>query len=473
MNLYISTFHHQAAILMERGVDIIVHATGEIINFKVYSALCWCYIKGKHDGTTMRYPISQMTDPPLRTHEKYILDVQTAVRCKKVVNGVKGYSAMLLFPLLDCVWGFPPDYMHGALLGVTRQIWMEWSKKHLSKSDKEKIDKRLLLLKPPHEIHRLPRSIFDCVKWKASEWRSWMLFYSVLCIQGILRNELFHSYLLFVKSMHTLLTCNISEQDLIECDKNLQIFVLESQKYYGESFMTFNVHSLLHFVESVRISGPLWASSTFPFENGIFLFKQNVNAAKGISYQISVNWLKRYSLHSRIDASSKSIICKEYCYNLFNHRLLTNCVQTENGALVIGMIEPKKNLKNLAQTFFNNNEIRIDVFNRCIFRQTVIHSVAYTRPRKTNNTMILLNSGKIVKVQNLLIVNKKCYIHYYDISIRSINGRDESKIKHIFEIVNESNENIVDIRHFQSKVLVMSVEGKDYVAFFPNTLEIQ
>ncbi|XP_067208774.1 uncharacterized protein [Linepithema humile] len=353
MNLYISTFHHQAAILMERGVDIIVHATGEIINFKVYSALwcvdsvarpiaqnriqfngydgcSWCYIKGKHDGTTMRYPISQMTDPPLRTHEKYILDVQTAVRCKKVVNGVKGYSAMLLFPLLDCVWGFPPDYMHGALLGVTRQIWMKWSKKHLSKSDKEKIDKRLLLLKPPHEIHRLPRSIFDCVKWKASEWRSWMLFYSVLCIQGILRNELFHSYLLFVKSMHTLLTCNISEQDLIECDKNLQIFVLESQKYYGESFMTFNVHSLLHFVESVRISGPLWASSTFPFENGIFLFKQNVNAAKGISYQISVNWLKRYSLHSRIDASSKSIICKEYCYNLFNHRLLTNCVQTEN-----------------------------------------------------------------------------------------------------------------------------------------------
>ena len=31
--------------------------------------------------------------------------------------------------------------------------------------------------------------------------------------------------------------------------------------------MTANIHQLLHFADSVRHLGPLWAHSTFPFEN--------------------------------------------------------------------------------------------------------------------------------------------------------------------------------------------------------------
>ncbi|XP_055598352.1 uncharacterized protein LOC129747948 [Uranotaenia lowii] len=37
--------------------------------------------------------------------------------------GIKGLSIFMTIPYFDVVNGFPPDYMHGALLGVTRQLW--------------------------------------------------------------------------------------------------------------------------------------------------------------------------------------------------------------------------------------------------------------------------------------------------------------------------------------------------------------
>ena len=41
-------------------------------------------------------------------------------------------------------------------------------------------------------------------------------------------------------------------------------------KFYinvGERYYTANVHQLLHLADSVRYLGPLWAHSTFPFED--------------------------------------------------------------------------------------------------------------------------------------------------------------------------------------------------------------
>ena len=44
--------------------------------------------------------------------------------------------------------------------------------------------------------------------------------------------------------------------------------------------MTFNIHSLLHVVESVRKNGPLWSNSAFPLEGNIYHLKKNVMVQK-------------------------------------------------------------------------------------------------------------------------------------------------------------------------------------------------
>lgn len=88
--------------------------------------------------------------------------------------------------------------------------------------------------------------------------------------------------MLFVKSIHVLLQPSITTADLEKCNHDLYKFVGECQIYYGEGEITFNLHSLMHLAVSVQQSGPLWATSAFPYENGIFKMKQQISGPNGI-----------------------------------------------------------------------------------------------------------------------------------------------------------------------------------------------
>ena len=45
------------------------------------------------------------------------------------------------------------------------------------------------------------------------------------------------------------------------------LFVSEYESLYGIDNCSFNVHQLCHMAKSVRLWGPLWAWSAFPFED--------------------------------------------------------------------------------------------------------------------------------------------------------------------------------------------------------------
>ena len=102
--------------------------------------------------------------------------------------GIKGPSVLGLLPGFDIVKGFVPDYMHcvGLLLGVTRHfvcdLWFDTSnngRQFYRGPQIETINERLQNIKCPHEITRTPRSLKTVKYWKASEWRAFLLFYSL------------------------------------------------------------------------------------------------------------------------------------------------------------------------------------------------------------------------------------------------------------------------------------------------------
>lgn len=49
-------------------------------------------------------------------------DTELAGQFRVAVQGVKGPSSLATVPNFDPVWGYTVDYMHCALLGVTRQV---------------------------------------------------------------------------------------------------------------------------------------------------------------------------------------------------------------------------------------------------------------------------------------------------------------------------------------------------------------
>ena len=214
-------------------------------------------------------------DSELRTHESHMLDVNNAVEHGSFVRGVKGPSAFCNLNTLDMVWSFVLDAMHNGVLGVTVQLWELWFKL-LTPLQRRQIDDLLLLIKPPRDLYRLPGKLSNRSNWKAAQWKSWLFYYSIPICSGILSQEIMEHYALFVNSIYTLSKEIITEAEVNKCEEDLMIFVATFQELYGAQAMTFNVHILLHLVESVRRSGPLWSTSAVSFERSIFLLKRSL-----------------------------------------------------------------------------------------------------------------------------------------------------------------------------------------------------
>lgn len=92
--------------------------------------------------------------------------------------------------------------------------------------------------------------------------------------------DMLEHYILFVNAVYTLLKTEISVDELNKCEEELLIFVAKYEMFFGAGKMTLIVHILLHLVESMRMSGPLWATSAFPFENNIYNLKKQSMALK-------------------------------------------------------------------------------------------------------------------------------------------------------------------------------------------------
>lgn len=526
MNLYNGDLCNQISELTENGINILHHMSGKLINFKFtlccvcvdtvarpicqnriqfngYFGCSWCYAHGKYAGRAMRYPLTE-SDSGIRTHEKYVNDAteaervnsekqQANVRKTKTqklskpipkrppinINGVKGSVPFInILPLFDCLWGFPIDFLHGVLLGVTRQLWTRWTtpntQYYLTNKDRKKIDERLTSIKPTHEIHRFTRSTTQCAKWKASEWGYWILFWSSICLKGILDIECFESYLLFVRSIHTLLQKNISAEDLQRCEYDLMKFVGECEIFYEETFMTFNVHSLLHLCKSVEQSGPLWATSTFPFENGIFRQKKNINGPNGVSHQISRKWLKKMLFLASLDASTDSEECKSFCLNLFENDQLVNCLKLPNGVALIGRGSRNPSVDCVIRNYLGNTCSSALIFDRCIYEGKILHSEEYTRATRTKDSFVLLCGGQIVRIEHIIVVGDKCYIYAYQLNTLPSGLSTNMELNYI-RLIAKNNKNkalLVEIDEIKEKVVYINTENEAHVCFFPNIVDM-
>ena len=116
-----------------------------------------------------------------------------------------------------------------------------------------------------------------------SEFKSWLLFYSMPVLRGILSPVYLAHYSLLVASIHMLSSHCVSASDMDASEVYLNTFYRCSVILYGklvlfliigcnlllfvgDKFATMNVHMLSHLIESVRCWGPLWLYSCFSFE---------------------------------------------------------------------------------------------------------------------------------------------------------------------------------------------------------------
>lgn len=156
---------------------------------------------------------------------------------------------------LDMVFDFPLDPMHLVHLGVVKKyLKMLWKGKKLDKRNRLSKPKRLLLnsildeihAQYPSEFHRKRRNMNDIDRWKAVEFRSFLLYVGPIALKRVLRKD---QYLHFLK-LHIAIHILSENESTLQAKQYAGLLLNEFVEQYGVLYCThnliYNVHSLTH-----------------------------------------------------------------------------------------------------------------------------------------------------------------------------------------------------------------------------------
>ncbi|XP_043467520.1 uncharacterized protein LOC122501822 [Leptopilina heterotoma] len=140
----------------------------------------------------------------------------------------------------------PLDYMHLILLGVMKRLITLWIKGpttvKISTNQVNSISKKLLTLRHscPVEFARRPRGLFDCVHWKATEFRTFLLYTGPIVLKNILKSDVYAHFILFHSAVTILVNDNhIRDANNIDYAHDLLTqFVKEFPSIYGKRYVS-------------------------------------------------------------------------------------------------------------------------------------------------------------------------------------------------------------------------------------------
>lgn len=384
--------------------------------------------------------------------------------------GVKDRSPLLELSHFDFINGFVPDVMHCVLLGVAKQFAHSWFAVRgklysLPEDSIKQVDSYLKSLKVPQQLTRLSRSIGDRKHWKAREWENWLLFYSLpvlLELPGFEEYAAHWSHL--VEALFILSQNSIPLSDIDKAEMLLKEFQIETQRLYGYTSMTYNVHQLIHLVQSVVDFGPLWAHNCFCFEsmNGILMKK--IKSAKGVLHQICRSILMNQSLIIFLEFINPRSGISEYCHHLDNREEVIHTLVMRHGRYF-----------NVPQTI---DEMHLSAVPDILERPESYHKfvkckclyTSCTRPNlRSDNSIAHLTDNTFVKIFGFIVdrfANKEFVICK---KISTTNAKADDMCSFIKKIIN-INEPIVAISPelISCVCVLMPINDSIYLASLPN-----
>ncbi|XP_048010162.1 uncharacterized protein si:dkey-242h9.3 isoform X1 [Megalobrama amblycephala] len=185
---------------------------------------------------------------------------------------------------IDMVTCFPYDYMHLVCLGVMRRLLDLWISTigplhcRISSSQASIVSDRLLALRNyiPSEFARRPRVLAERCRWKATELRQFLLYTGPVVLRGILQPQIYDNFMLLSVGVYILASPQYC-MELNDFAKTLLVsFVEHFGQLYGEEFLVYNIHGLVHLSDDVKVHGNLDLISAFPFENFLGKLKKLV-----------------------------------------------------------------------------------------------------------------------------------------------------------------------------------------------------
>lgn len=361
-------------------------------------------------------------------------------------------SCLVGFEHFNIVWSIGVEYMHCVLQGVQKRMLNLFLNSNNSDRDyyivpakRRALDRKILMIRPTMSIVRKPRSLSQRSNYKASEYRSMLLYYLPVCLPGFLPNVYVKHVRIFSAAIYILLQKTITSEEVDRAEQMLDLFVKQHQELFGEQNMVMVVHLLTHLAESVRRLGPLWSHSAFPFERNNGCLLKLANGTTDVLHQIS----SKYCL-------AKSLINK-------------NEVMDEDANILLGK---GFNVQEAASHVFDHSSVAIIDFGgkslRAYYRirlnNITYTSLLYARPRRSIDYFIQLKDGTIGTA-------KYYFWHNDEICVMLTQYQIIDTIHHIHTVLTTNRLIISPIDEIEKKFLFMKVGVNNYIVCRPNPYE--
>lgn len=179
---------------------------------------------------------------------------------------------------------FPVDYMHAVLCGVMKKLLQLWRDNVcIGINNWEEISRglRICAKYAPSEFQRRPRPLSQLDRFKATEFRYFVCYTGPVLFMGLLGKKAdasnrYRHYLMLFCAMRILLNPKVVVTYADYAEKLLIGFVKEYSNLYGDTFVTYNVHVLIHLAQEAIRHGALDKISAFPYESYMFKLKRMI-----------------------------------------------------------------------------------------------------------------------------------------------------------------------------------------------------
>lgn len=320
----------------------------------------------------------------------------------------------------------PLDYMHLVCLGVMKKLLKFWvhGKKNIRLAEEQILaaSDHLLCIKNyiPVEFVRLPRSLKEVDRFKATEFRQLLLYTGPIVFKNILPKSKYMHFMAFHCAIRILcspdlyLTHNNFANDL------LKYFVEHFSKIYGDEFISHNVHNLIHLSSDCLIHGTLDTFSAFKYENYLYGLKKTVKLARYPLQQLINRLNEKENLHLGIDVlypqlkneivndvavnevitCYKTLILKQFQIVLNNK---DNCVTLKNGKALL--------IKGIYETLHK----QIFLFGNIFLKEEVLYDMPHNSLELFNMKIVSNLSDENYKFP-LTEIDQKCIKYPVDFS---------------------------------------------------------
>ncbi|KAK3911659.1 Halomucin [Frankliniella fusca] len=415
---------------------------------------------GKYACNTCEQKTSKLPAPPPIPDDRILACANkgTGLKPKK---GIKGFTVVRDIPFLDLSTCVLAEYMHSVLCGVVKQICSLWFFEkgpwyigdHLTEINNF-IDKEI---HPPDFVSRIPRSFEHFSLFKANEFRTYLLYFSLIIVAPYLKDQYHQHWMLFVQAIFMLLKDSISQSDLQEAEVLLRLFVRDLGSLYGNKQYVYNCHQVLHLCLYVSRWGCLWSNSACSFEgmNGILadMIHGSKNEGKELLNQLPLaqgnQMLKNKIVKDAKKKSGLSVLGKALTHTLTESELK-------------GLQDLNVNMQCLE--FYGRIEVGREIFSCKINDKSFRRRNSYVEIEcggrtKYGRIIVFCKSGNTIFciVSVLRVLHMNFFVH----------KATKTRIRHIIPVEDSGECIVTEARNIIQKLIQIG----DFLCFRPNSIE--